>query len=147
MNKLELEFRKDLIRTMNGIWTPSIHVENHLNPGVPDLSYVMTGDGYETGWLELKVVKNVQTPLGVHVEPSQHRWIEAHCARIPVDFLVAVEHAVYLVPGKMHRHFLKPITHQDLRSIATVGFQIESMRLTLNTYLRQATFRGRYGQE
>ncbi len=131
---------------MSGIWLPSIHVENHLNPGVPDLSYVMLGGEYETGWLELKAVEDAPT-ITIHVEPSQHRWIEAHCASVPVHLLLRVGRVAYLVCGSMHRRFLKSVTHEDLRSIALVGFQVEAMRAQLNKYLKEATFRGRYEQK
>jgi len=89
MNKLELEFRRELVEKMGGTWTPTIHVENRLNPGVPDMSYVMTHLGCETGWLELKAYRLASDKrVSIKVERGQHEWMAAHAYRVPAHFLI-----------------------------------------------------------
>jgi len=104
MNKAELEFRRELCERMAGKWTPTIHVENHLNPGVPDMSFVMSALNCETGWLELKVSDGTR----VKVEPGQHAWMRAHAERIPAHFLIKVDQMLFLVRGRSHHIFADP---------------------------------------
>ena len=143
MNRLELEFRGVLIKEMSGIWVPTIHVENHLNPGVPDLSYVMNGGDFETGWLELKAVKDTPPPYTFKLEPSQHRWIEAHHLRVPVHLLLSTGQVVWLVPGKHHGMFVKPVGLEELRVNSICGFQREALRRILHDNLKVVTGRRR----
>jgi hypothetical protein len=122
MNKRELEFRKWLTRAMAGVWFPTIHVENHLNPGVPDLSFVMKplpARTFETGWLELKAMELSKT-LKITVEPGQHSWMEAHASLIPAYFLIEVSGKLYLVHGSRHGILLDPITPAALADISVI---------------------------
>lgn len=103
MNKRELEFRRDLLDQMSGLWYPTIHVENHLSPGVPDMSFVLIAEGFETGWMELK---SVVKAADVFVEASQHRWFERHYRFIPTCFLVEVNRTVFVIPGSRHAQLI-----------------------------------------
>ena len=147
MNYLELEFRKQITKEMNGLWIPTIHVENHLNPGVPDMSYVMNGGSYETGWLELKAVADVvsENPrYHFKLEPSQHRWIEAHHLRVPVHLLLSTGRVVWLVSGAHHGMFSKPVGIEELRINSVCGFQREALRRNLHDNLKAVTDRRRF---
>jgi hypothetical protein len=141
VTKLELEFRQELAKLMKGAWALTIHVENRLNPGVPDLSYVMNAPGSETGWLELKACNDSKT-LGIHVEPSQHRWFETHSAKIPAHLLIAVGDSRYLLRASDHREFLHSVNEEKLSKMAVVSFHREDTCQVLAPALIQATQRG-----
>ena len=146
MNTLELEFRKELIREMTGFWTPTIHVESHLNPGVPDLSYVMTKSGCETGWLELKALAN-SVMVSIKVERSQHQWMTAHANRIPAHFLILVGDQCFLVHGRNHKALLGTINlMDDLLPVTTATFHRSKIKSMLPSMLIASTNRGRNDQ-
>jgi hypothetical protein len=132
---------------MNGIWRATIHVENHLNPGVPDLSYVINTSTreHETGWLELKALKHDQKiqKLKFTLEPSQHVWIQTHCPLVPVDLLVSFGDTCWLVPGLAHAQLNTALSFSDLNAISIVGFQKQAMRRVLAEHLSRLTFLGR----
>lgn len=139
MNKEELEFRRQLCERMAGKWTPTIHVENHLNPGVPDMSYVMSALNCETGWLELKVSDGTR----VKVEPGQHAWMRAHAERIPAHFLIKVDQTLFLVRGRTHHLFADPITIEELKSCSVAFFQWRDTARYLSLALISETRRNR----
>lgn len=140
MSKLELQFRKEVTRVMNGLWLPTIHQENQYNPGVPDLSFVMNGD-CETGWLELKQDESGKTTeYHFHVEPGQHRWMEAHASKVPVYFLLDCGRVVFLLNGIHHRVLSSPVDGLFLLEHA-IGFQREAMRRNLYEHLTVITKR------
>ncbi len=121
MNKRELKYRQQLIAAMGGRWLAAIHVENHLNPGVPDLSYVMVGPGHETGWLELKAVMRPadDKPLKFQIEPSQHAWMTRYAHRVPTHFLIKVNECHYLIDGKLHSKLTEyAITEDGVKRLA-----------------------------
>lgn len=141
MSKLELEFRKELIKVMAGLWLPTIHEENRYNPGVPDLSFVMNGD-CETGWLELKQDESLRTDgYRFHVEPGQHRWMEAHAAKIPAYFLLDCGRTVILLNGTHHRLLSSPIGLPCLADNRARFFDRNEMRKGLYEALAQITKR------
>jgi len=140
MNKLELAFRKEICEQMRGIWNITIHTENDLNPGVPDLSYVFKMPGHETGWLELKAIQDI-TPYHFHVEPSQHRWIDAHCDLVPVCFLLAVGDMFYLVGGGNHHRLSNPIEPEELKKCSIASGERRYLRSVLHSVLRPLTWR------
>lgn len=144
MNKRELEFRKSLTRAMVGAWTPTIHVENHLNPGVPDLSFVLAAPDCETGWLELKAMPWAKK-LSITVEPGQHSWMEAHADRIPAYFLIEVSEKLYLLHGRFHGRLIDPITSDDLASLSYREFFSVQDRAPILSALWSITNRGRFG--
>lgn len=147
MNLRELEFRKRLIHDMGGHWTVTIHVENHLNPGVPDLSYVMAAPGHETGWLELKVAPQPakRNPLRFKVESSQHTWMIRHAHRVPSHFLIKVGTTCYLVGGTKHNELAKSLVEDDLLRIAVVVFSDDQIVNGLSPQLQRSTRRDRNG--
>ena len=148
MNQLELEFRRELTTKMQGMWTPTIHVENHLNPGVPDLSYVMTRvtPDCETGWLELKALTDAKM-VTVKVERSQHQWMTIHASRIPADFLILIGDWCYLVDGVNHRRLLGTVhVADDLLQISNLVFHRSKIREMLPSTLIAKTIRGRNGK-
>lgn len=136
-NKLELDFRKLIIAKMGARWYHTIHVENFLTPGVPDLSFVMAEEGYETGWLELKAVADVKK---VHVEPTQHRWMERHAKLVPAAFLINIGDVCYLVNGQRHTALLQPLTLEKLEC-ESVAFSKASLALVLPDLLEELTRR------
>lgn len=148
MNKRELAYRKSLIEQMRGRWLVAIHVENHLNPGVPDLSYVMVADGHETGWLELKACAkparvSATTPLKFEIEPSQHRWMAHYTHRVPSHFLIQVGDENYLVNGRHHTRMSETVTISLLGELAdAVIINDERFAHKLATALSRFTRRG-----
>lgn len=147
MNKRELEFRKSLIREMGGRWLVAIHVENHLNPGVPDLSYVMVAPGHETGWLELKATYHSAKgkPLQFAVEPSQHAWMMRYAHRVPTHFLIKVGPAYHLIDGIKHNALVAPITEEDLMRLAIASFTDNTLVSGLSAQLQGLTRRDKNG--
>lgn len=146
MNKAELQFRRNLCNQMTGKWLVTIHVESHLNPGVPDLSYVMAGDNHETGWLELKVIKwNVQNTTRVQIEPGQHAWMRDHSRRIPAHFLITDEETCWVISGKHYASLgLLPLSKDELKALAASTFAIKELPLKLSLVLAAETRRDRY---
>lgn len=123
---------------MAPVWYPTIHVESHLCPGVPDLSYVIrTGGGHETGWLELKAVDD---PKDIFVERSQHVWMEKHAGLVPIHFLIKVKELVFLIGGGCHGSLVKP-SEEDLRSLSLIEFPMKTLMDHLPRALSQLTKR------
>jgi hypothetical protein len=143
--KSELEFRKYLNKQMNGLWLMTWHEDGLVNPGVPDVSYVMNGN-CETGWLELKAIEGADKNGNYKftLEPSQHRWIDAHHDRVPVHILCATDAVCWLVPGDLHRELFKAQSHKQLSEFS-VGFQREQLRYILYDQLTLSTDRRRCG--
>lgn len=140
----ELEFRGDLAAAMVGAWLMTWHEDREINPGVPDVSYVMAGGKYETGWLELKATRVKSGPILFKVEASQHRWIDAHHHKVPVHFLLAGPMTVWLVGGAHHRRLASALSADDLDGIGT-PIRRDMLRRQLPALLKSATFRGRDG--
>lgn len=131
---------------MRGIWTMTWHEDREINPGVPDVSYVMNGGNYETGWLELKAVKtgpNVAGEYKFKVEPSQHEWMKNHHNKIPVHFLLKTPNRIWLLPGEFHHALANPISTRALSSLSVAGMFPQNMRMVLYEYLRKYTDRRR----
>lgn len=147
MNKRELDFRKDLIARMGGRWAVAIHVENHLNPGVPDLSYVMVAPGHETGWLELKATyRPVKTKtVAFKVEPSQHQWMIKYAHRVPTHILAKVGDSYYLIDGRSHAQLVEQVTEDDLKRVSVAIFDEDTLVKGLTTTLSGLTRRDRNG--
>lgn len=143
----EMEFRGDLDSEMKGLWTLTWHEDGTVNPGVPDTSFVMNGGEYETGWMELKAIRPPGPNAGFKfkLEPSQHRWIEAHYTRVPVMLLLAAGEDVWLVSGHKHHFFMQTQSRADMDSLGTHCLRSTTMRPTLNNYLKQSTYRNRNG--
>lgn len=145
--KPELIFRGEVDRAMNGLWTMTWHEDREINPGVPDLSYVMNGSYYETGWIELKAIRYdpKATQHKFTLEPSQHTWISKHCTKIPVHLLLAIgDHATFLVSGCHHKRLAEPIDLNTLGQISTAKFERSAMRSTLHDVLKCHTDRRRH---
>jgi len=102
---------------MVGLWIRTWHEDKEISPGVPDLSYVMLGGTFETGWIELKA-ENESKWVKFRIEPSQHQWIRNHHNLIPVHFLVAVGDDWYLIPGNCHEELAKKMSKLDLAEMA-----------------------------
>ena len=144
MNKRELKLRQDLARTMAGAWNLTLHAESRLNPGVPDLSFVLTMPDCETGWLELKAMP-WDRKLSITVEPGQHSWMEAHAKRIPAYFLIEVSEKLYLLHGRFHGRLIDPITPDDLAGLSYREFSSIQDRSSIHSALWSITDRGRFG--
>lgn len=143
MNQLELAFRKRLCAQMAGRWLVAIHVENHLNPGVPDLSYVMLDPHrpeFETGWLELKAVAASSEPRP-KLESSQHEWMRKYAHRVPTHFLILVGTRCYLLDGKHHSRLAAAVTLVELEGMAIIAFEEEKIARTLTATLKGLTRR------
>jgi hypothetical protein len=83
-------------------WMMTWHEDRGISPGVPDLHYVMRGDGeYRVGWLELKSIdREISKTSRIKVEPSQHQYLRRWLPYMPIHFLVRANSVVYLVEGK-----------------------------------------------
>lgn len=129
MQKRELIYRKWLLNQVGGRWLAAIHVENHLCPGVPDLSYVIMGAGHETGWLELKIAlgrKGSQT-IDLKVEPSQHHWMIRYARRVPTHFLIKFRDEHFLIDGVHHNELAKSLVADDLRRVALESYTDDTL--------------------
>jgi len=127
---------------MAGYWLPTIHVESNLNPGIPDLSYVIPSHNCDTGWLELKAVEPASV-LRITVEPSQHQWMKAHCTHVPAHFLIQVGQKMYLIEGKHHSRFLESVPPAELPKISIVATDVVN-RNALFFGLKLISSRSRY---
>jgi hypothetical protein len=143
MNARELEFRKKLIGRMGTRWLCAIHVESHLNPGVPDLSFVMNGTGFETGWLELKSVTSAKQHYTIKVEPSQHRWMRKYAEFVPTYFLIEADTCLYLINGRHHDKLVPPVTVADLIAMSEWWVGDDNYAPTLAMILKYVTYRSR----
>ena len=143
MQKRELTYRKWLLNQMNGRWLVAIHVENHLCPGVPDLSYVIVGAGHETGWLELKVALGRANNHGIDlkIEPSQHHWMLRYACRVPTHFLINYRGEHFLINGMHHRRLGQPLNIDDLRRVAFESYTDDTLSHDLTKNLSSLTMR------
>jgi hypothetical protein len=142
----ETVLRGDLAKQMKGHWEMTWHEDREVNPGVPDLSFVMFGGTYETGWLELKAIEYDPNKVAhkFTLEPSQHRWIQAHHDKIPVYLYMRLgDKCDFLISGKWHAQFLNKVTVPRLEGMATAIIQPSSIRTTLPKILRTITDRRR----
>lgn len=144
----ETSLRRLVSQALSGLWLKTWHEDREINPGVPDLSYVITGGYYETGWLELKRVEAASKTgkIRFHIEPSQHRWIAAHCEMVPVHFLVGVGDVSWLVRGDCHQILDTPIDASMLDHISLAKMNPDTMRVVLYRALRTLTTRVRYAR-
>lgn len=142
-NKAELALRRDLKTWMAGSWLLTWHEDKEINPGVPDLSYVMLDGSYETGWIELKAeyIKSLGDRFEVGIEPSQHQWIERHYPRIPVSILIGVNDLRYLIPGRHHAMFKEKVDTNLLDRLAIVQFHRSDTSAMLPGVLKTLTKR------
>lgn len=132
---------------MKGIWLMTWHEDREINPGVPDISYVMNGGNHETGWLELKATRsmpNKADEFRFKIEASQHQWIEAHHRKVPVHFLLRTPLYIWLFPGQHHKLLAAPITVNTLMNLSAATMSPRNTRMTLYEYLRQFTDRRRH---
>jgi hypothetical protein len=132
----EQKFIDQISEEMFGTWKRTRHEDGQVTPGVPDLSYVMVGGPFETGWMECKYGEKAA------LEPSQHNWIEFHHTRIPVHILWGIGNTLYLFEGHDHG-IIRPNVHFD--KIAILICPINEARQKLTTALKQLTHRGRNG--
>ncbi len=146
MSTPELEFRAELNAAMRGVWLMTWHEDREINPGVPDVSYVMHGGYYETGWLELKALRNLPAngQYKFKIEQSQHSWIEQHHKKVPVHFLLKTPSRIWLFPGQHHHLLANPISLDALRSLSDAEMFPSNTRQVLYEYLRKFTDRRRY---
>lgn len=147
--KPESKLRDFIKIQMSGRWIMTWHEDRDVNPGVPDISYVMSGEGYETGWLELKSVENVKKETAhFEVQPAQHFWISNHHSRVPVHFLCSVDMSdFYLVPGSRHIQVAQPIHLKELEAISIERMSAADFAVRLAHNLRKLTLRGRHASE
>lgn len=109
----ELNFRKDLMDRMASYWKAMVNVESHLNPGVPDLAYVMNGSVHETGWLELKAPAKL---VDTKIERSQYVWMDNWGGRVPSHILINAGEWCYILDGRLCRKF------ENVSNMATADF-------------------------
>lgn len=148
---LEMVLRRCVAAHMAPYWVKTWHEDREVNPGVPDLSYVMKGDNnYETGWLELKAEPFVEVPnarkaasVTFRVEPSQHQWIAAHHPLVPVHFLCMLGTHCYLVPGAHHILISNKLTTDQLRALSIANFDKDDTSKILPGELRRLSRRDR----
>lgn len=143
----EGQFRDYLDKVMKGAWIMTWHEDREINPGVPDVSYVMTCGEHETGWLELKAIHYdaKKQKHKFNLEASQHSWIQAHCERVPVHLLLCLgDYLVFLVDGSHHRRLGEALTIEELKSISTATIPKSDLRVQLTLQLRQLTNRRRH---
>lgn len=73
---------------MGNMWRPQRHESHEMGPGIPDLSFVMRGGEFETGWMELKVVKKLGGKIA-HFKKAQEQWLlEHHRLGVPTFLLI-----------------------------------------------------------
>lgn len=101
------------------------HEDREINPGVPDVSYVIRTPGHETGWLELKACRTNNERLKFEIERSQHEWVRDHHLFVPVHFLVMVNNMLFLVDGCLHEQLSEAKTVQKLTEISAIVSPVE----------------------
>lgn len=147
-SKPEDRFRAELLMGMKNQWMVTRH-ENRpqVSPGTPDLSYVMKGGGYETGWLELKASDETdpEKKILIGLEPSQHQWIEKHHRSVPVYVLYKRGSKVYLISGSNHHSLAIAAKESDLRMVAMAVLEDGLDTQLLGNGLRYLTDRKRNG--
>ena len=131
----ELDLRHRLRDGMRGRWLLTWHEDGRVNPGVPDVSYVITDKVYnirhETGWLELKVAKEGT----VQVEPAQHQWMRLHAGLVPAHFLIEHNDRWFLVDGVMSAHLDHIIAGVQSKSMVAGDF--DTLARHLSSYTRR----------
>jgi hypothetical protein len=142
MKSLEQTFSHKLRLSMAGLWLCTRHEDGDVNPGVPDISFVMRNGNYETGWLELKAcpARDEGKRLDFKIESSQHQWMADHELLVPCYFLIEVGTVCFLVHGKHHA----TIANQPyLEKLEAIGIAIKNaeIRAKLPPLLRDATKR------
>ena len=145
----EARFRRDLAKAMFFHWQLTWHEDREVNPGVPDLSFVMKSGDYETGWLELKacMITGTKPKTNFHIEPSQHTWMRGHAGIIPANFLIQInDETCHLVHGLKHQELAAPLTTDQLEALSMASFPSSAIRRTLQALLQGLTRRTR-GQE
>lgn len=141
----EIAFRKDLIERMHGRWLIAIHRESDLNPGIPDLSFVLTGQGHETGWLELKYCAyHKNAALKLKIQSGQHMWMQRYAHRVPSFYFIRVHEHYFLVNGMFTNALAGPVTFDDLKRIATAHFHDTNLVTELTAKLSELTRRDRH---
>jgi hypothetical protein len=118
----------------------SWHENRGISPGVPDLSFVMRGGSFETGWLELKAEEPKNGYIRPKVQTSQIAWIEDHCEHIPVYILIAVADSWHLVHGSYIQELAQKITLDRLGEIDNKIFEKGDF-ISLAVHLRTLTKR------
>ena len=137
----ELDFRRELSKAMRHLWVLTWHEDREINPGVPDISYVIPDCHHETGWLELKAIKPpLHDNYRFKIEPSQHRWIERHHMYVPVHFLLAAGDYVWFIAGKHHTQLLAPLNKRDLCDLGKM-FPREDLCMSVYAAISEATLR------
>jgi hypothetical protein len=142
----ELELRGNVAEVMEPFWHLTWHEDRSVSPGVPDLSFVMKGGGYETGWIELKAESEPSEPYRstrFKLKPAQHRWIEIHRRLIPIFFLLEVGEVWYLVEGAHHSALSIGVSKRELESMSLVQFPRDKAAEHLPYVLRIWTLRNR----
>lgn len=141
MNSRELAFRKTLIEAMRGLWRCMINVENHLNPGVPDLAIVALNADCETGWLELKSLPDTGESVSVKIEQSQHVWMHRNANQIPAYFLIEHPRGLFLVDGSDHANLSAIKTYDGLTRLSTRTYLAHDWRANLHADMLTLTSR------
>lgn len=138
----EFELRHKLRDAMKGLWRLTWHEDRHINPGVPDISFVVLGHDCETGWLELKATSKLPPSgrLKFTVEPSQIEWIRDHNPLIPIRFLVRVEYEWFLLDGEWAA-FLGDTTYTRICDGCLARGILDDLREQLPEHLIAATKR------
>lgn len=148
MIKSELGYRQHLIDIMGGRWLVAINRENNLNPGIPDLSFLMVAPGHEMGWLELKFSQMPRRKTGtldLQVEPSQHQWMLRYAHRVPTFFLIGVSDQSFLINGTHHQQLASKVSLDDLNRLAIMKATEDDLVIRLATTLSELTKRNRNG--
>lgn len=91
----------------------------------------------ETGWAEFKVFRNGK----IHVETSQHQWMQWHCYRVPCFFFVEVEETSILVIGAQHHQKIDGACVEECRSLAEGEYKYATCRDQMITKLVDLTKR------
>lgn len=141
----ELEFRQDLLQALRGFWIPTLHENVGVNPGCPDISYIMPGNECETGWLELKAINTLKESFTIKIEASQHQWMFERVGKVPIHFLIRVNDEIYFVDAKWRQRLNESITHSAIRTIAFSHTSSIDLSARLPWDLRAVTLRSRNG--
>lgn len=139
--KQETELRKKWRKAVTGIVLSTWHEDREINPGVPDVSFVVPDKKHETGWIELKACDADQGKIKLQVEPSQHNWIRAHHEHVPIWFLVLVEPHVYLIGGHMHEFVDEIKTVEELERSSMMHCGSDDIRTAIIPFLAMMTER------
>jgi hypothetical protein len=134
---------------MHGNWTLTWHEDGRVNPGVPDISYVMSNGNYETGWLELKVPTFRPMKLGseaaikIGIRADQRQWILTHHHKVPVHILIQIGETYVLLEGRHVDNLMGYLTWKDLGEASVFSCTKKDLRDKLTKALTEATDRFR----